>query len=62
MKEFTTFENLQYERPDFEALKNAITAHTKAVLINSPNNPSGVVYDAETLQTLADILREKGKN
>ena len=45
--------------PDFETLKKAITPHTKAVLINSPNNPSGAVYGEETLQTLCGILREK---
>ena len=45
--------------PDFTALANAITPNTKAVIINSPNNPSGVVYGKQTLQTLADILREK---
>ena len=45
--------------PDFEALKIAITAHTKAVIINTPNNPSGVVYGEDTLQKLGEILREK---
>ena len=47
--------------PDFVALKNAINPHTKGVIINSPNNPSGVVYGEKTLQTLADILSEKSK-
>ena len=47
--------------PDFTALKNAINPHTKGVIINSPNNPSGVVYGEKTLQTLADILSEKSK-
>ena len=45
--------------PDFDALKNAITPQTKGVLINSPNNPSGVVYDENTLQKLGEVLREK---
>lgn len=45
--------------PDFNRLKNAINPCTKGVIINSPNNPSGVVYDPATLQTLADILKEK---
>lgn len=45
--------------PDFERLKKAITPNTKGVLINSPNNPSGVVYDEETLQKLGETLREK---
>ena len=45
--------------PDFAALNQAITPRTKGVIINSPNNPSGVVYGEQTLQTLAQILREK---
>lgn len=46
---------------DFNDLKRKITANTKAVIINSPNNPSGVVYTAETIKKLSDILREKSK-
>ncbi len=45
--------------PDFEALEKAITPATKGVLINSPNNPSGVVYDGETIARLASLLEEK---
>ena len=51
--------------PDFEALQRAITPKTKGVLINTPNNPSGVVYGEKTLKKLAEILvaksREKGE-
>lgn len=47
--------------PDFEALKKAITPNVKGVLINSPNNPSGVVYDEKTLQTLCEILKTKSE-
>ncbi len=47
--------------PDFDALKKAINKNTKALLINSPNNPSGVVYGEETLQTLCGILSEKSQ-
>jgi aspartate aminotransferase len=36
-----------------------LTPKTKAVIINNPNNPTGVVYSSETCQTLAEILREK---
>lgn len=43
---------------DFEALERSLTDKTKAVLINSPNNPSGVVYSAHTLRTLATLLRD----
>ena len=45
--------------PDFAALEKAITPHTKGVIINSPNNPSGVVYGEETLQSLSELLRKK---
>ena len=45
--------------PDFAALAKAITPKTRGVLINSPNNPSGVVYGEGTLQTLAELLRKK---
>lgn len=43
----------------FDALERALTPRTKAVLINSPNNPSGAVYSAETLQKLGELLRYK---
>lgn len=45
--------------PDFSALEKSLNPHVKGVLINSPNNPSGVVYDEKTLCTLADILAKK---
>ena len=45
--------------PDFKALEKAINPHTKAVLINSPNNPSGVVYGEKTMQQLCEILKAK---
>ena len=44
---------------DFDAFAKAITNRTKAVIVNSPNNPSGAVYSEETIKTLADILRQK---
>ena len=44
--------------PDFNALKNALNPRVKGVIINSPNNPSGVVYDEKTIQTLCGILQE----
>ena len=44
---------------DFAALEMAITPHTKAVIINSPNNPSGAVYSEETIRRLAELLRAK---
>ncbi len=45
--------------PDADAVRAAVTANTKAVIVNSPNNPSGVVYSRATLCRLADVLREK---
>ncbi len=47
--------------PDFAAIENAITEHTKAVIINSPNNPSGVVLDEECVKTLSALLEKKQK-
>ncbi|MBO6305762.1 MAG: pyridoxal phosphate-dependent aminotransferase [Selenomonadaceae bacterium] len=44
---------------DFDAFKNKITSRTKAVIVNSPNNPSGAIYSEDTLKTLAKILTEK---
>lgn len=44
---------------DFTALRKAFSPKTKAVIINSPNNPTGVVYSRQSLEELADILREK---
>ncbi|MCM1579146.1 MAG: pyridoxal phosphate-dependent aminotransferase [Ruminococcus sp.] len=49
-------ENLQI---DFDKLEKAVTEKTKAVIINSPNNPSGVVYSRETLEKLAEVLTGK---
>lgn len=44
--------------PDMERLSAAITPKTKAVIINTPNNPTGVIYSAEVLDALSDTLRE----
>lgn len=43
--------------PDFGAIASAITPKTKAIIINSPNNPSGVVYSEEQLIKLNDLLK-----
>ena len=48
-------------QPNFEEFKKLITAKTKAVIINSPNNPTGVVYSEESLKTMASIIEEKEK-
>jgi len=44
---------------DPEALQAAITDKTKAVVINSPNNPTGVVYTRDNLQALAEVLKSE---
>lgn len=43
---------------DCEAIENAITPNTKAVLINSPNNPTGAVYAAKDLEKVAILARK----
>ena len=49
--------------PDFglnlEAMERLITEKTKAVIINSPNNPTGVIYSESEIRALADLLRRK---
>ncbi len=50
--------------PDFqirmETVEAMLTPHTTAVIVNSPNNPSGVVYTKQTLTALGDLLLRKG--
>lgn len=46
---------------NFDALEDMLTPNVAAVLVNSPNNPSGIVYSEETLERLAAILTEKSK-
>lgn len=44
-----------------EEIKPYVTAHTQAIIINSPNNPTGIVYREEALRALGDMLREKSE-
>jgi len=44
---------------DMHAIEEAITPKTKAIIINSPNNPTGVVYDAYSLAMLGNLLKAK---
>ena len=46
---------------DFDSFARCLSPRTKAVIVNSPNNPSGVVYSLETIQKLTDLLREREK-
>ena len=47
--------------PDIEAVAAAITPKTRALIVNSPNNPSGAVYSAEDMQRLAETLEAGGR-
>ena len=44
---------------NFEKFEEMLTDRVKAVLINSPNNPTGIVYSEETVKKLAEVLRRK---
>lgn len=44
---------------NFEEFEKALNPNVQAILINSPNNPSGIVYSTATIKKLADILRAK---
>ena len=46
-------------QPDIEGLRAAVTSRTKAVIINTPNNPTGIVYSEETLRALQNVIAEK---
>lgn len=48
-------------QPNLTEFKEKITAKTKVVIINSPNNPTGVVYSEKTIIAMSQILREKQK-
>jgi aminotransferase class I and II len=47
--------------PRPEMLAAAVTKKTKALIINNPNNPTGVVYSEEVIKSLMDVLRDKQK-
>jgi aspartate aminotransferase len=46
-------------QPNLEEFEKQISEKTKAVIVNTPNNPTGVVYSRETLEKMGKILREK---
>ncbi|SEA09297.1 aspartate aminotransferase [Desulfuromusa kysingii] len=46
-------------QPDLEAIESAINSRTRAIIINSPNNPTGVIYPESTLQALGALLNRK---
>ena len=46
-------------RLNAQSVERYVTPHTQAIIVNSPNNPSGVVYNREELEALAEMLRRK---
>lgn len=48
-------------QPDIDALEAAITPRTKAIIINSPNNPTGVIYNEEAIKGIAELLTRKSE-
>ena len=60
-----TFKVVPPDVPGFQIKLDAVEAmvseHTQAIIINSPNNPSGVVYTKETLSALAELLNRKSQ-
>ena len=46
-------------QPDIAGLEKALSPRTKAVIVNTPNNPTGVVYTEESITAIADTLRKK---
>ena len=48
-------------QPKLDEFEQKITARTKAVIVNTPNNPTGVVYSEETIQKMAAIMEAKQK-
>jgi len=54
--EVDTEENFQ---PDLDAIASAINSRTRAIIINSPNNPTGVIYPEQTLKSLGNLLQKK---
>ncbi|MCD6187220.1 MAG: pyridoxal phosphate-dependent aminotransferase [Desulfuromusa sp.] len=54
--EVGTEDNFQ---PDLAAIAAAINSRTRAIIINSPNNPTGVIYPEQTLKSLGNLLQKK---
>ena len=53
--------NTEDFQPNLQEFEEKITAKTKAVIVNSPHNPTGVVYSEETIQKMAEIMEKKQK-
>ena len=48
-------------QPDTDTIAAAITPATKVIIVNSPNNPTGVIYSQASIEKLARVLTEKGR-
>jgi len=46
--------------PNFKEIERAVTSYTRAIIVNSPNNPSGVVYPPELIEKLVDFCERQG--
>ncbi len=46
--------------PRFEDIERAVTSYTRAIIVNSPNNPSGVIYPPELIEKIVDLCERKG--
>lgn len=55
----TVLPDLETFQPDLADFEEKITANTKALIVNTPNNPTGVIYKPETMQKIAEILEKK---
>lgn len=55
----TVMPNLDTFQPDLYDFEAKITAHTKALIVNTPNNPTGVIYKPQTMEQIAAILERK---
>ncbi len=46
--------------PGFEEIEQAVTSYTKAIVVNTPNNPSGAIYPPELIEKIVDFCERKG--
>jgi len=53
--------NTETFQPNIKELEEKITSRTKVIIINSPNNPTGVIYSEETILNIAEVLERKQK-
>ena len=53
--------NTEDFQPDAKAVAAAVTSKTKAVIINNPNNPTGVIYSEDTIRKISEVLKQKQK-